>query len=229
MRFLSAAAFVRGIVLAAAVLGMGASPAPSSAPAPAAAMTPEQWFAKFQTAWDAAHTYTAVITAREVLNGKTQDRVYTIAYQKPTSVRLDITGGDGKGSAAVWQGGDTVRGHQGGWLSAIKLTLNIHARLATSIRGTTIAQSYFGSQLEHLKSVKWKSADVTVDGENATITAIPADPAQDDGYVKEVMTLGANGLPVELIEYDNTESIVKDAKYADIKPNVDLPPSTWQI
>jgi outer membrane lipoprotein-sorting protein len=198
-------------------------------PAPATSMTPDQWFAKFQTAWDAVNTYTATISSREILNGKTQDRVYDIKYQKPTSVRLEITGGDGKGSVAVWLGGDTVRGHKGGFFSMFKLTLNIHNPQATSIRGTTIAQSYFGSQLDHLKSLKWKSADVTVDGANVTITGVPADPSTDEGIVKEVMTLGANGLPVELIEYDGPNSVAKDVKYADVKLNVDLPASTWQL
>jgi outer membrane lipoprotein-sorting protein len=229
MKVLSAATVARGIALAATVFSIGAAAPSSVTPPPAAGMTAEQWFAKFQTAWNGVNTYTAKIATHEALNGKAQDRVYTIDYQKPTSVRLDITGGDGKGSAAVWQGGDTVRGHQGGFFSMIKLNLNIHAHLATSLRGTTIAQSYFGAQLDHLKSVKWKSTDVTVNGDNATITAIPADPTQDDGIVKEVMTLGANGLPVELIQYDGPDSLAKDVKYSEVKLNVDLPPSTWQI
>jgi outer membrane lipoprotein-sorting protein len=222
MKLWSASALAGGTVLA-AIVCMGAQTPP------AASMTSEQWLNKFQTAWDATHTYTATLTAREVLNGKTQDRVYTLAFQKPTSARLNITGGDGKGSVAVWQGGDTVRGHKGGFLSMIKLTLNIHNPQATSLRGTTIAQSYFGSQLDHMKATKWKSADVTVDGDNATINGVPEDPSQDDGIVKEVMTLGANGLPVELIQYDAPDTVAKDVKYTDIKVNVDLPDSTWQI
>jgi outer membrane lipoprotein-sorting protein len=223
MKFWSPATLACGTVLA-SIACMGAE-----APVPATSMTPDQWFAKFQTAWDAVNTYTATISSRETLNGKTQDLVYDIKYQKPTSVRLDITGGDGKGSVAVWQGGDTVRGHKGGFLSMFKLTLNIHNPQATSIRGTTIAQSYFGAQLDHLKSLKWKSAEVTVDGANATISGVPEDPASDEGIVKEVMTLGANGLPLELIEYDGPSSVAKDVKYADVKLNVDLPASTWQL
>jgi len=229
MRFFSAAMFPRGIALAAALFGIAAAAPQAPVTPPPASMTAEQWFARFQTAWNGVDTYTARITTHEALNGKSQDRVYTIDFQKPTNVRLDITGGDGKGSAAVWQGGDTVRGHQGGFLSMLKMNLNIHAHLATSIRGTTIAQSYFGAQLDHLKTVKWKSTDVSVNGDNDTITAIPADPTQDDGIVKEVMTLGANGLPVELIQYDGPDSLAKDVKYSDVKLNVDLPPSTWQI
>jgi outer membrane lipoprotein-sorting protein len=223
MKFWSAATLACGTVLASAIVCMGAATPPPTG------MTTDQWFAKFQTAWDATNTYTATLTAREVQNGKTQDRVYTLKFQKPTSVRLDITGGDGKGSAAVWQGGDTVRGHKGGFLAMFKLNLNIHDRQATSLRGTTIVQSYFGSQLDHMKSLKWKSTDVAIDGDNATFTGVPEDPSQDDGIIKEVMTLGANGLPLELIQYDAPDSLAKDVKYSDVKVNVDLPASTWQL
>src|SRR5215470_4427028 len=139
MKFLSATTVARSIALAAAVLGVGAATPPSSVtPPPAAVMTTDQWFTKFQTAWNGVNTYTAKLVAHEALNGKAQDRVYTIDFQKPTSVRLDITGGDGKGSAAVWQGGDRVNGHQGGFLSMIHLNVNIHAKIATSMRGRTI-------------------------------------------------------------------------------------------
>lgn len=225
MKFRSAAPLACGTMLAAA-LCMGAQ---TPSPPPAPGMTTEQWLAKFQTAWDATNTYTATITAHEVLNGKTQDRVYAIWFQKPTNVRVDVTDGDGKGSVAVWQGGDRVRGHQGGWLSMIKLNLDIHARLATTMRGTTIVQSYFGYFLDHVKTLKYKSTDVTVNGDTATLTAVPEDPAQDEGYVKEVLTLGGNGLPVELDMYDASNNVVKTNAYTNVKLNVDVPASTWQI
>ncbi|MBV8081746.1 MAG: hypothetical protein JOY86_02050 [Candidatus Eremiobacteraeota bacterium] len=206
--------------------GIGAS-APQAAPA-SAPSTPEQWIAAFQTAWDALKSYQATITAREFLNGKIQDRVYAIKFQKPTSARLDITGGDGKGSAAVWQGGDRVQGHQGGWLSPIHLNVNIHAKIATSMRGRTIADAPFGAALEHIKSVKWKSTQVSVSGDRSTWTGEAEDPTQNNGVTKEVMTLGANGLPVEVTEFEGDQT-VRHETYSDIQLNVEFPPSTWQI
>lgn len=218
------------ICAAAAALLAGAAPAPGAtpgAPTPAGAMTAEQWINKFQTAWDGVKTYTATITAREYLNGNIQDRVYAIKFQKPSDVRLDIIGGDGRGSAAVWHGGDRVVGHQGGFLSIIHLNLNIHNRIATSMRGRTIADASFGAALDSIKSIKWKSTDITTDGDRITMTGIPADPAQDGGVIKEVMTLGGNGLPVELTEYEGTGTIARHETYADVQVNVALPDSTW--
>ena len=208
-------------ILAAAVLTLGASPA--------APMTSQQWISKFQTAWDGLNTYQATITAREYLNGRTQDRVYAIKFQKPTSCRLDIVGGDGKGSAAVWQGGDRVVGHQGGWLSPIHLSLNIHNHTATSMRGRTIAQAPFGATLDQIKSIKWKSTDVTVDGDRLTMTGIPEDQTQNDGIVKEVLTLGANGLPVDLTEYEGAGTVARHETYSDVQTNITLPDSNWHV
>ena len=223
MTFWRAATLACGAVFA-SVACMGAE-----TPTPAASMTSEQWLAKFQTAWDATNTYSATITAHESLNGKSQDRVYATVFQKPTNIRVDVTDGDGKGSVAVYQGGDNVRVHQGGWLAMIKLNLNIHARLATTLRGTTIVQSSFAYMLDHVKTTKYKSTAVTVNGDTATITALPEDPAQDDGYAKTVLTLGANSLPTELDLYDASNALVKVNKYTDVKVNIDVPPSTWQI
>lgn len=212
-------------LLAPALALLGASPAPVTPPT-----TTEQWMSTFQTTWDALKTYTGTVTAREYQTGKIQDRVYQIWFEKPTSCRLNITGGDGKGSAAVWTGGDRVNGHQGGWLTMIHLNVNIHAKIATSMRGRTIAQAPFGAELDHLKSVKWKSTAVTVDGDKSTFTGIPDDPSQDGGLVKEVVTLGPNGLPVELTEYEGQDaSIARHDVYTNIQTNVDIPASTWTI
>src|SRR5476649_342397 len=97
--------------------------------------------AKFSSAWDAVHTYTCTIAAHEVRGKDVQDRVYKLAFSRPNNLRMDIVGGAGRGGAAVWQGGDTVYGHQGGFLSFVRLHLNIHDPKAVSLRGTTVAQA----------------------------------------------------------------------------------------
>lgn len=211
-------------VIAVAVLLLGAAPAP-----PVASMPPAQWINTYQSALDGAKTYQATITAREYLNGNIQDRVYEIKFQKPSDVRLNVVGGDGKGSAAVWHGGDRVVGHQGGFLSMIHLNVNIHARIATSMRGRTIADAGFGPALAHIKSIKWKSLEVAVDGDRATLTGIVQDPAQNGGLTKEVVTLGANGLPVELTDYEGAGTIARHEVYTNVQTNVALPDSTWHV
>jgi len=222
------------LLTAAAIAVMGATapaehPNASAAPATASVASTAQWFERFQTSWDALKTYKTTVNAHEELNGNVQNRVYILWFQKPTDIRLDITSGDGKGSVAVYHGGDRVVGHKGGILSLVHLNLDIHDKRATSIRGTTIAQASFGSQLEHLKSTKWKSTEVSVDGDKWTMTAIAADPATNDRVLKEVMTLGAKGLPIELIQYEDSGALAKHVTYPDTEVNVDISASTWQI
>jgi outer membrane lipoprotein-sorting protein len=183
---------------------------------------------QYAAAWVKLTTYTCTITSHEVNGSRVQDRVYAMFFQKPHDTRLNITGGDGKGSAAVWNGGDTVTGHQGGWLSAIKLNLNIHAHLATTIRGTTIADANWGAIYTHLTSLKSTAATAESDGSNTTITVPVTDPSSDDGVTKEVVVLGKDSLPVEYDQYEGDQQ-VKHVVYSDVKLNVTIPPSTWSI
>ena len=130
-------------------------------------------------------------------------------FQKPSDTRLNITGGDGKGSAAVWHGGDTVTGHQGGWLSAIRF-------LPAASTSSTLAAL--------------KSPAMTADtiGGNTTITVPVADSTKDNGVTKEVLVLGKDSLPVEYDQYEGDQQ-VKHVVYSDVMLNATIPPATWSI
>jgi outer membrane lipoprotein-sorting protein len=200
----------------------------SAVPVTAVEVTPGAAMEQYGVAWVKLTTYTCTITSHEVNGSRVQDRVYAMFFQKPHDTRLNITGGDGKGSAAVWNGGDTVTGHQGGWLSAIKLNLNIHAHLATTIRGTTIADANWGAIYTHLTGLKSTAATAQSDGSNTTISVAVADPSSDGGVTKEVVVLGKDSLPVEYDQYEGDQQ-VKHVVYSDVKLNVTIPPSTWSM
>lgn len=182
----------------------------------------------FAHAWAKVDSYTCTITAREISGSKVQDRVYQMYFQKPHNTRLNITGGDGRGSAAVWQGGDTVTGHQGGWLSMVKLNLNIHAHLATSLRGTTIADANFGAILDHLTGLKSTTATAQTEADKTTVTLPVSDPDADGGVTQEVIVLGKDGLPAQYDQYEGTQQ-VKHVVYSDVNLNATIPASTWSI
>lgn len=184
--------------------------------------------AQFSSAWDAVHTYTCTIAAHEVRGKDVQDRVYKLAFSRPNNMRMDIVGGAGHGGAAVWTGGDTVYGHQGGFLSFVRLHLNIHDPKAVSLRGTTVAQASFGALLTRIKSLKTSERDAKdVDGVT-TLTATVLDPKTEAGVTRVVMMFGANHLPVEYDEYQG-DLVVNHVRYTDYKGNVTLPDSTWKI
>jgi outer membrane lipoprotein-sorting protein len=182
----------------------------------------------FSTAWAGVHTYTCTITAHEVQGSKVQDRVYHAVYERPNNLRMDIVGGAGKGGAAIWTGGDTVYGHQGGFLSFIRLHLNIHDSKAVSLRGTTIAQASFGALLQRFKDLKTSSLDAKIADGETTLTAAVLDPATNNGVTSEVLTLGADHIPVGYDQYVGTQD-VNHVRYSDYKVNVKIPDSAWRL
>lgn len=184
--------------------------------------------AKWTKAWSEVQTYTVTMTAHETKGNDVQDRVYDLYYEAPNHVRMDVVDGAGKGSQALWTGGDTVDGHQGGFLRFIHLHLKLTNPIATSMRGVTIAQATFGAVLDMIKALKMSSIDAVTTGDTTTITAMVADPATDGGITKDVVFLASNGLPTGYDQYEGDVD-VNHMIYSDIKVNVPLPDSTWNI
>jgi hypothetical protein len=91
--------------------------------------------------------YTVTIRTHEAQGDRVQDRVQQFWFKKPTLVKVEVTSGPGRGGVAVWNGGSTLHGHQGGLFSFVKLTLDIHDARAESLRGDTIDTAYFGQKL----------------------------------------------------------------------------------
>lgn len=199
--------------------------AASAQPAP---VSGKEALDKFALAWQGIHTYRCTITSHEVSGSRVQDRVYHLAFAKPHDTRLDIVGGEGRGGVAVWRGGDTVRGHQGGLLAAIKLRLGLHARLTTSLRGTTVADANWGSLYGHVTSLRPKSSEAETRGDETAISLLVADPSTDNAVTKEVLILGKDSLPVEFDQFEGNQQ-VKRVKYSEVRLNVALPGSTWSL
>lgn len=184
--------------------------------------------AAFSTAWAAVNTYTCTITAHEVQGLDVQDRVYHMAFARPNNMRMDIVGGAGKGGAAIWTGGDTVYGHQGGFLSFIKLHLNIHDPKAVSLRGKTIAEASFAALLDRVKSLKLSSLDAKTANGLTTMSAQIEDAKPDKDITSILLVFGANHLPVEYDEYQGA-NVVDHVLYSDYQGNVTLPDATWRM
>ena len=207
-------ACARGLAIAAVAATCFASGAAARGATPTASPGAAA-LARFAAAWEPVQTYTCTVTAHEVSGTRVQDRVYSMWFRKPYDTRMDVTAGDGRGGAAVWHGGDTLRGHQGGFIiSFVKLNLNIHDSRATTIRGTTIAQANFGAILDHVKGTTG-TLDTTTAGDKTTIDLAVADPSSDESVTKERLVLGASGLPTE---YDQWEggTLVRRVAYTDL-------------
>jgi outer membrane lipoprotein-sorting protein len=188
-------------------------------PAAGTSTAGDQELAKFSADWDKVNTYTCTITAHEVSGTNVQDRVYEMWFQKPHNTRMNITAGDGQGSAVIWDGSDRVYGHQGGWKAMFKKHLNLHDRLATSIRGTTVAEANFGAILDHIRGLKGATIGPTRTGTQVKIDVAVADPTADNNVTREMIVLGDDALPVEYDQWEG-DSQVKHVAYTGVQLNI---------
>jgi len=198
----------RALAVALLVLAVPAPVAAADAPA-----------AAFATAWAAIDDYTATITVHETDGKNVQDRVYRYAYKKPSDAKIDVVAGPGKGSGAVWTGGDHVRGHLGGFLSGIKQSIPITDPRATSLRGDTIDRASFASIADDLKNgrVDPATTDVMVAGVLTDAVTIALTPSAPGGVTREVVYLArTTHLPVRRASYV-ADVLVKQEDFSEVK------------
>jgi len=199
-----------------------------AASARAASRSPAAAIAKWRATWQRVQSYQCTIRESERLGSRSEDRVYRLYFVKPRSTRMDVIAGDDRGSGAVWTGGSKVRGHRGGLLKGLVLTLDLHSRLVTSLRGTTIDQANFGALLRHFTGIKHSAIAATTDGVRTVVSQTVADPSSDDHVTSEVTILGKNGLPVEFDQFEGT-SRVESFRYSDVRLNATIPPTTFSL
>ena len=209
-----------------------------AAPATVAAETAQSGAGVVPTpAWDAfkkadasIKDYTETVTTHEIKDGKTQDRVYHFLFAKPTLARSEIVSGPGSGGEAVWRGGDHVRGHQGGFLRGIKVSLSIDDPRVTDLLGRTIDAAFFPSMIASFESGKRteEAGPVVAGVATDAVTLTPADPVKT-GVTKDVILLSrATHLPVEHLGYQGAQ-LIEDAHFTDQKINPGLPDSSFDM
>lgn len=192
-------------------------------------LTGTQALATYKAAWEGVRSYTCIVRAREESGYRVQDRTYRFWFEKPHATRMEIVGGQGRGEVAIWHGGKTLQVRGSGLVSFIRLQMPIDDPRATSVRGATIAQVNFGAFYDHLVHLKTKSVIARAGkGAMTIVTEVVADPAADGGVTREVIALGANGLPVRYSVYAGARQ-VKDVTFADLRVNVPIPPGTFGL
>jgi outer membrane lipoprotein-sorting protein len=180
----------------------------------------------FNAAFAAINDYTCTMHSHEMLDNKTQDRIYNYWFMKPHFAKTLIVAGDGQGSGGVWSGGDTVSGHQGGILSGLHLTVSIHDPRATSIRGFTIPDGLLQNIVSKYATVPGtltqtpggKLGGVLTDRLDLKVT----DPSQNNGISEQIIYLSQEThLPIRQILYSGNQ-IVLDQSISELKTNVGL-------
>jgi outer membrane lipoprotein-sorting protein len=181
---------------------------------------------QFAQALGAVNDYTVSISTHELRGTDVQDRGYQYSFKKPATVKIETVSGQGRGSVAVWDGGDKVHGHQGGILSIIRLTVGVHDKLAVSLRGDTISSASFPAQLEYFRATKGELAEGAgppIGGvATETLTLKPADVTASGNVSRDVLYLSsANHLPVRRTRYEG-DRLVKQEDFTNLKLNPGL-------
>jgi outer membrane lipoprotein-sorting protein len=175
--------------------------------------------------------YTATIAVHEVDGKNADDHVYAYAFKKPTSAKIDVLSGSNKGGGIVWTGGDKVKGHRGGMLSGIHLTLDLHDKQVVSLRGDSIDTGTIPAMLDRFKQVKGDVTEgpgMTIDGTPTdAVTLKVADPIADKGVSREVLYLSkTTHLPVRRDRFAG-DALVKSEVFTNLKTNVGLKDSDF--
>lgn len=182
--------------------------------------------AAFLEAWAKVPSYTANIKVHETKGTDVQDRTYHYAYLKPHFAKIDITGGPGRGGGAVWTGGDTVSGHQGGFLSGIHLKVSIHDGRAVDLRGGTIDEASFENVADNIKNAATATnGEETVNGTAYDTVTVPFKDA--NGATKRVIFLSkTTHLPARRVTYAG-DAVVLNEEFSDVNPAANLKESDF--
>ncbi|MDQ2864602.1 MAG: hypothetical protein M3R51_00085 [Candidatus Eremiobacteraeota bacterium] len=143
----------------------------------------------FDAAFARVNSYTFKMHSHEVKGTDVQDRVYAYSFMKPHFAKTLIESGASKGSGGVWNGGDQVSGHQGGFLSGIHLKIDLHDGRAVSLRGYTIPEGLIQNIVATYATVKGElkeSVGGKIDGTATDMLDLKvADPAANRGISEQ--------------------------------------------
>lgn len=185
----------------------------------------------FEEIFSKVNDYTVTVHAHEVLGDQTQDRVYRFWYKKPHLVKTQIVSGPGAGGGGVWNGGDTVSGHQGGILSFIHLKVGIHDGRATSLRGYTIPDGVLTYQVAKYTTMKGTLSErngPAIGGQETTLVELKVAPgAGEPGETRAVIYFSkATHMPVAQVRWAG-DKIVSQEFWTDLHTNVGLKDSDF--
>ena len=191
-------------------------------------------FAAFVKAFAAVSDYRDQIVVHETNDdgSQTEDRTYAYMWKRPTSAKIDIIDGPGKGGGVVWTGGDKGTGHQGGILSGIKASISINDPRATSLRGDTLEVASFEWELKHFLSMPGTLSDspgpALEGGATTAVTLTVTNPKTNGNVSKDVLYLSnTTHLPTRREQYVGSR-LVKTETFKDVKVNNGFTASDFQ-
>jgi outer membrane lipoprotein-sorting protein len=218
----------RTLPLIAALVGASCVGASSLA---ASATKEDPAIAAFDRAFAGISNYTCVLHSHEVDGAQTQDRVYQYSFMKPHYLKTVVLSGDGKGSGAVWTGGDRVSAHPGGILSGIHVKINVTDPRLLSLHGVTIPDGLLPGNIDDYGTIPGTLTQIDggkmggIDTDRLDLKV--ADPASNHDITEQVVYFSkSTHWPIRQIMYSGSQ-IVVDESVNDLKTNVGLTQSDF--
>jgi outer membrane lipoprotein-sorting protein len=182
--------------------------------------------AAFDRTFAGISDYTCVLHSHEVGSAQTQDRVYQYFFMKPHYLKTLILDGSGKGSGAVWVGGEQVSAHLGGILSGIHVKINVDDPRTMSLRGVTIPNGLLPGIIDDYRTIPGTLTQTdggTIAGVDTDRLQLEvADPSSNHNITEQVVYLSkATHWPIRQIMYAGSQVVV-DESVSDLKMNVGL-------
>lgn len=197
----------------------------------ASATKEEPAIAAFDRMFAGVNDYTCVLHSHEVNGAKTQDRVYDYSFMKPHYLKTVILTGDGRGSGAVWEGGDDVSVHLGGILSGIHVKINVHDPRALSLHGVTIPDGLLPGIIDDYRTIPGtltQSDGGKIGGvETDRLDLKVADPVLNHDITEQIVYFSKlTHWPIRQIMYSGSQIVLDESVY-DLKINVALTQSDF--
>jgi len=182
--------------------------------------------AAFDQTFAGVHDYTCILHSYEANGTKTQDRVYRSSFMKPHYLKTLILDGNGKGSGAVWVGGDQVSAHPGGLFSGIHVKINVEDSRTISLHGVAIPDGLLPGIIDDYQTIPGTLTQTNggkINGvETDRLDLKVADPRSNHNISEQIVYLSkSTHWPIRQIMYSGSQ-IAVDESVDDLRMNVGL-------
>lgn len=172
------------------------------------AATSASTFSDFAQSWSHISGYHATITVFEREGKRTDNRVLTYEFSKPSHAVMHVLSGKDAGATLTWNGGPTLIGKKGhGFMSMFTKTFRLHDPTVTTVRGSSIDELSYASILRHLEQNREHLKDYpsnVIDGApTRAISFVATSPATDAGLSREEFIFSQNThLPIRVLGFE---------------------------
>jgi len=164
---------------------------------------------------------------------KEESSIYELYYQKPDTYKLEMIEGKDKGEVLILKGG-IVRGHKGGILKYIVLTVDPNDPSVLNIRKMKINELGLEYVIEQIVQAPVKIVkEDRIAGYNCYVLEMGLSKDRIYTYVSQVFYIDKNTfIPVQLEQYENYNNIktlVHKRIYKNYKININFDPNIFKI